>query len=201
MADSARRDDPRWEAAADEHRIALATYLEAADRVPPAAWSLPRAPGKWSPAQITEHLALAYEAGIRELGGGAPMASRAPAWRQKLLRWVVLPHILFHRSFPLRAPSPREIRPGETSAPDRRVALGRLRELAERFEHELDRARRAGGGHLTHPYFGTVPPLKGMRFFAVHLDHHRAQVEEATASAATASSAAAAAGEGARGGR
>ena len=201
MAQSARRDDPRWEAAADEHRIALATYLEAADRVPPAAWSLPRAPGKWSPAQITEHLSLAYEAGMRELDGGGAMAARLPGWRQTLLRWVVLPHILFHRSFPVRAPSPREIRPGEACAPDRRAALARLRELAERFEHELDRARRAGSGQLTHPYFGIVPPLKAMRFFAVHLDHHRAQVEQATSSAATASSAAASAGEGARVGR
>jgi hypothetical protein len=172
---TARRDDPRWEAAADEHRIALATFLEAAERVSADAWARPLGPGKWSPAQTAEHLALAYEALIGELSGGAGMVPRLPPLRQKVLRWVLLPHILFHRSFPLRARAPREARPGEAH-PDRDGVLARLRDTAERFEEALHRARDAGGGQVTHPYFGAIPPVKALRFCAVHLEHHARQV-------------------------
>jgi hypothetical protein len=181
-----RREDSRWEAAADEHRIALATFLDSAERLPAAAWSRPPAPGKWSPAEVAEHLSLSYEALLAELEKGTPMAVRLPAWRVALLRWVLLPHILFHRSFPLRAPSPREVRPGAAPA-ERDPALARLRGLGERFEHALDRARRAGGGWVTHPYFGRVPPVKALRFCAVHVEHHRRQVEQAGVAASLAS--------------
>lgn len=176
MPQTARRDDPRWESAADEHRVAVATFLEAAERVPAGGWATPSAPGKWSPAQIAEHMALVYEALLRELAGEAAMAARLPPLRQKVLRWVLLPHILFHRSFPVRARAPRETRPGDAH-PDRSTVLARLREMAERFEHELDRARATGDAHLTHPYFGSVPPVKTLRFCAVHLEHHRRQLE------------------------
>lgn len=182
MSEPVRRADPRWEAAADEHQVALASFLESAERVPASAWTRPRAPGKWSPAQITEHVSLAYEAVLGELAGGPPMAARMAPWRQALLRWILLPHMLFHRSFPVRAPAPRETRPGDGPA-DRRAALERLRALGERLEPELDRARRAGGHGITHPYFGTIPPLKALRFGAVHLEHHRRQLDEVAGAA------------------
>jgi hypothetical protein len=169
------RADARWEAAVDEHRIAVAAFLDAAERVPSAAWTVARAPGKWTPAQLCEHLSLSYDALLTELAEGRPMAPRATGWKRAVLRTLVLPHILFHGSIPVRAPAPRETRPPE-ACPDRRAALARLREVAERFEHRLDAARRVGGGRVTHPYFGPLPPDKAMRFCAVHLDHHRPQL-------------------------
>lgn len=169
------RTDARWEAAVDEHRIALAAFLDAAERVPSVAWTVPRAAGKWSPAQISEHCSLVYDALIAELTEGRAMARRAVGWRSKVLRALVLPHILFHRSIPVPVPAPRETRPPE-GCPDRRAALVRLREVAERFEHLIDCARRNGGGHVTHPYFGALPPEKAVRFCGVHLDHHRPQL-------------------------
>ncbi|HSU14707.1 DinB family protein [Longimicrobium sp.] len=171
----AERDDPRWDEAVDEHRAALAAFLNAAEAATDEAWSAPWAPGKWTRAQIAEHLALAYEAALHEIRTGEAMRPRLPPWRQKLLRWVLLPHILFHRTFPLRAVSPREIRPPEATRP-RREQLRRLRELGERFEVELDVARRGGGGGISHPYFGRVGPVKGMRFVAVHIEHHTRQI-------------------------
>jgi hypothetical protein len=171
----AERDDPRWDEVVDEHRAALAAFLDAAESLTEAAWREPWAPGKWTRAQIAEHLALAYEAALRELATGETMRVRMPAWRRNLLRWVLLPHILFHRSFPLRAVSPREIRPQEP-ARSRPEELRRLRELGERFERELDAGRRAGGGGISHPYFGRVGPVRGMRFMAVHIEHHTRQL-------------------------
>jgi hypothetical protein len=88
---------------------------------------------------------------------------------------VLLPHILFHRSIPVRAPAPRETRPPER-CPGPAAALVRLREVAEGFEQRIAAARNAGGGFVTHPYFGALPPEKAMRFCAVHLEHHRPQL-------------------------
>jgi len=172
---TAQRDDTRWDEAVDEHRTALAAFLDSAELLREDAWSQPWGPGKWTRAQIAEHLALSYEAGIREVTSGEAMTVRVPPFRLKLLRLVLLPHILFHRSIPLRARSPRELRPGEVTTP-RPELLRRLRALAERFENEMERAYHSGGGGLTHPYFGKLDAVKGMRFMAIHVEHHTRQI-------------------------
>jgi hypothetical protein len=166
---------PRWEAAAEEHRISMVAYLEAAAHLDSSEWTRPWASGKWTPAQITEHLTMTYEALLAELCEGRPMKAKLSPWRQRITRWIFLPHILFHRSFPLRVPAPREIRPGEPRA-SQREALRLLEQAGERFEEELGRAFRAGTGCLTHPYFGPVDPVRGLRFVAVHMEHHRRQI-------------------------
>jgi len=167
-----RRGDARWERASEEHRNAVRGFAATARGLAPEAWSRPRAPGKWSPAQVAEHLVLAYEVIGRELDGGEGARIVVTGWRQRVLRWVVLPHVLFHRSFPLRAVSPRETRPHEASA-DRAAVLERMCTLADRVEHGLAARRDA---RLTHPYFGPVPALTALRFCAVHVEHHRRQI-------------------------
>jgi hypothetical protein len=169
---------PRWEAAAEEHSLALTAYLDSAGGLDDQAWQRPWAAGKWTPAQITEHVTMVYEVLQQELRGGEPMRPKLSPWRQKITRWILLPHILFHRKFPLRVPAPREIRPGEPRA-GQREALRRLEVQAIAFEDELSRAFRCGSGTLTHPYFGCVDPVRGLRFVAVHLEHHRRQLEKA----------------------
>jgi hypothetical protein len=175
-----RTSSPRWEAASEEHGVSLVAYLEAASRLDAEQWGRPWAPGKWTPAQITEHLTLTYEALMAELCHGQPMKARLGPWRQRITRWIFLPHILFHRKFPLRVIAPREIRPGTVRA-GQVEALRILEQLAERFEDELGRAFCRGGGCLTHPYFGEVDPVRGLRFIGVHIEHHRRQIERAEA--------------------
>jgi hypothetical protein len=170
--------DPRWDEAVDEHREALAAFLDAAEGLAEDAWSSPWAPGKWTRAQVAEHLALTYEVALRELATGQGLRVRVTGLRQRLLRWVLMPHILFHRSLPVRVTAPREIRPPDATAP-RAVILRRLRELGVRWEAEMERAIGAGGGGLTHPYFGAIPPLKAMRLMAIHLEHHTRQIAAA----------------------
>lgn len=166
---------PRWDDAADEHRAALAAFLDVAEGLRDDAWSAPWEPGKWTRAQVAEHLSLTYEAAIREILTGQGVRVRVTGVKQRLLRWVLMPHILFHRSLPMKVVSPREARPAEVTAPRAQV-LRRLRELGERYETEMERAIGAGGGALTHPYFGTIPPVKAMRFMAVHIEHHTRQI-------------------------
>jgi hypothetical protein len=172
------RSQSRWNAAADEHEVALAAYLDTAASLSADAWELPWAPEKWSPAEVTEHLTRAYEALLTELREGRAMELKMAPWRRTLTRWILLPHILFHRSFPIRAPSPREIRPREVRG-KRDAALQALRDQGETFVRELAAARLRGHAGLTHPYFGKVEPIKVLRFVGIHLEHHRKQIERA----------------------
>ncbi|HET7275797.1 MAG TPA: DinB family protein [Longimicrobiaceae bacterium] len=170
--------DAAWIRGVGEHREALAAYLDAAGAIRESGWSRPVADGKWSPAQITEHLTLAYQAIQQELAGGPPMALRVTGWRQTAFRQFLLPHILFHRRIPIRARSPRELRPAETdSLAPRDAALERLRVLGTSTEQEVQRAGDNPDRCITHPYFGAIPLLRALRLCAVHVDHHRRQLD------------------------
>jgi hypothetical protein len=161
-----------WSAALREHRAAVEAFTECAAAIPPARWGEPRAPGKWSPAQETEHVFLSYEAGAADLGGGEQLRLQLPWWRALPLRWLVLPRILRTGRFPPRAPAPRVFRP--------RVARGTqgelvrlLRERAAAFEaalvstHAATPARR-----VMHPYFGPMSLRQMLRLLTVHTLHH-----------------------------
>jgi DinB superfamily len=171
------RADARWQSALDEHQEALAAYLDAAGRLPESAWTRPWKPGKWTPAQTTEHLAMTYQVFIGEVNGGTPMRLKLTPFRRRLLKLLLLPHMLFHRTFPRGAVAPRELRPAEGSA-DRDAALRRMRELGERFAQEASRVR-ASRDFVTHPFFGEIDLTRGMRLCAVHLEHHTRQIAAA----------------------
>lgn len=174
--------DRRWDAVIRQHRSALDEYVAAARALDADAWTRPRAEGAWSAAEITDHLTLAYDALLRELGGEAGMKPKLTRVHRAVLRWVLLPHILFHRTFPVRARAPRETRP--SAGREREEAIAHLLARGEEFERRAWEARASGPDRLSHPYFGSVPLAKGVRFCAVHLDHHRRQVESVAGSGA-----------------
>lgn len=175
-----------------EHGDALASTIDTLSQLDAERWARPWGRDKWSPAQIVEHLTLVYEDAIRDLQGGEPVRPRVgPGW-QKALRMFLLPHILFHRNFPLRARAPREWRPArEASGGDGAGAGGgapedaaaaeivsatdALSDAAERFEDQAALALEEGR-QLRHPYFGPVDALRAIRLAAVHLEHHRRQI-------------------------
>ena len=175
--------ESRWRAALAEHRASIESYAAAVRSLDDAAWTRPWAEGKWTPAQVTEHLTLGYRAFLREVRGEGGMKMKVFGLRLRLLRWFLLPHILFHRSFPAGAVSPREIRPVEGS-PDRDAALAELLATAAEAEREIEAARDRPGAVLTHPYFGGIPLARGLKFAAVHVEHHTRQVRAAASAAA-----------------
>jgi uncharacterized damage-inducible protein DinB len=168
-----------WTRALREHREALDRLLDTIEATDDATWEKPRGLDGWSPAQIAEHLVLAYEAVLRDLSGAGSMRPRLGPWYQRLMRWFLLPHILFHQSIPLRSRAPREVRPCDGGVP-RDEADQRLSELARRVELDLESALELDR-YLTHPYFGPISPLQTLRFCAAHLEHHRRQILEVQA--------------------
>lgn len=157
------------------HRAALAAFAERARRVAPEDWERPRAPGKWSPAEITEHLRLAAEKLRAERQGEEGMQLRLSAWKRFLLRRTVLVRLLRTGRFPKGAPAPREIRPVSPGLPQDE-ALDRLERAWATFEDACRSGVPTVASRLTHPYFGRLRLAQYHRLLAVHTLHHRDQL-------------------------
>ena len=103
------------------------------------------------------------------------MRVRTSWWKRRLLRLRFLPLLLRQGRMPSGAPAVRELRPGEQPG-SRETLLETLRARAQRFELELMRAFEAGGGRVTHPFFGSLAAPQALKFVAVHIEHHRKQI-------------------------
>jgi hypothetical protein len=166
----------RWTDALELHAAAAAELLRTAETIAADAWDEPRETGKWSPAQIVMHLILAYEVLLRDLVEGTGMALRSTASKRLVFRLMVLPRLLRGGRFPGSIRAPREVRVGHVSDP-RPELIARFQRLADQFQeavqaahHERPRVR------LTHAYFGAVTLEDAVRFCAVHIRHHEAQL-------------------------
>lgn len=164
-----------WDAAVERHRGALEEAVTAVSALGVEAWSRAPRKDKWTPAEIAEHLILSYQTMLSELSGGPGFALRVRGPLRILVRWKFLPAMVEKGRFPSGVRAPREARPqGGSSTPAE--AAARLAENGGRLETELSRARAAGGGRLTHPYFGRVDAVQSLAMVAAHLRHHVRQL-------------------------
>jgi uncharacterized damage-inducible protein DinB len=166
-----------FERALHLHADAVAGFLSTVERVPADRWKVPRAEGKWSPAETLEHLAIAYDVLLRELETGVGMKVVTSVWQRLLLRVTMVPRILRTGIFPKNARAPREVRP-QMPPSDKATAIAAFREKADRFAAEVARTRAARPrARLTHAYFGSAPLADGLLLVARHIEHHRRQLE------------------------
>jgi uncharacterized damage-inducible protein DinB len=160
--------------AADEHRRAVAECAAAIRAVSAQGWDAAREAKKWSPAQIAEHLAVAYDPVISEIDGTGGFRMLVPWWKRQILRWKFLGPILAG-TFPPGVPAPREVRPISTSKTPEEGAR-RLTECAELFLDRFAEAHREGRARVTHPYIGRLSGDVALRFLTSHARHHRRQL-------------------------
>lgn len=155
-------------------REAVNAFVKAARAVPPAKWKTPRAAGKWSPGQVTEHVTLTYEQSRRMLDG-TYAGQIEPRYRQLLARFLFLPWLFARERFPKALQAPDFIRPG--GSPSSSVALlARLEAAASDLEVELAAAADGHGADVDHPVFGHLFLADLLRFLAIHTNHHRPQL-------------------------
>jgi hypothetical protein len=160
-------------AARGENQRSVTAFLATAREIEPSAWGREAAPGKWSPAQVTEHVSLAYER-TRELltrppGGGVPRLFRL------LIRHFYVQPILKRGRFPSKAKAPRPFQPSGAPAPAEALCA-RLEAAARGLEEDFEGQISAGKDVLDHPIFGRVTLVDALRFQAIHTAHHRQQL-------------------------
>jgi hypothetical protein len=137
-----------------------------------------RAPaGKWTPAQIVEHLAISMNSSAEKFEhrrAYAPMTPRRRGLVERLAKVAILGVQWYPRGF--KAPEPTTPAPGVT----RGAAETHFREGLRRWdalERELLPARRRDL-LVKHPRLGDLTLEEWMRFHVVHARHHAKQIRE-----------------------
>ncbi|MFI5403090.1 MAG: DUF1569 domain-containing protein [Planctomycetota bacterium] len=154
-----------------EGRKAVADFVSHARSVARDRWSAPRAPGKWSAAQVCDHVAKTYEEG-RSILCGTCRQKGMPRWVRPLLRFLFLNRVLKTGNFPKGAKAPAAFEPS-ANPPPAVENLRRLEKAAADFEGE---ARARDGTSIDHPVFGRIKVVDYVRLNAIHTRHHMGQL-------------------------
>lgn len=154
------------------NRSAVNELITAAERTG-SAWSVPRAPGKWSPAQLVEHVARSMEESANEVTGAPSKFYTLPTFLRPLLRGLFFKRVLKKRAFP-RARTGKAFDPASgpaTPAEGRKRVEGAL----VRFDQAC-RTQAAKGPGMTSTLFGHVTIDDYATFQEIHTRHHRKQL-------------------------
>jgi len=161
------------ETAIAENRAAVNEFMATVHSLDSTAWIRPRAAGAWTPAQIVEHLVLAYEYSSDVVKGTA--TGGVPRLFRPLLRRLVVDSTLKAGKFTRKGKAPAVFRPSDTPAP-RSELLDRLDRAVTVFESAIRSSHPEARHRVNHPAFGSVPTVDYVRFQAIHARHHRAQL-------------------------
>ena len=161
-------------AALERHHQAATDFLAAARAIPLARWSQPRAPGKWSPGQVVEHVTLAYEVS-REILQGHVRGVVILRLLRPLVRRLVFQPVLRRGAFFPRSSSPPAFRPSVSPA-EPGPAIDRLAATLAAFEAD---AASLASSQLDHPAFGRIAVADFVRLQEIHARHHRGQLTPA----------------------
>jgi len=165
-----------------DNREAVDAFITAARSVPPSAWTAPRAPGKWSPGQVTEHVAIAYEIS-RAILDGSFSGRSAPRPLRPLIRVLFLNRVLKTGRFVKGGKAPAAFQPSASPSSITDLAA-RLRAAAAAFEADVETAAQQGRTTLEHPFFGRIALADYARLQAIHTRHHSQQLGVSAESAA-----------------
>ena len=137
-----------------------------------SSWTVPRAPGKWSPSQIVEHVARALEESANVVSGAPSKFPTFPGFVRPVVRTLFFRRVLKKGAFP-KARTTRPFRPesGPTTPVEGRRRL-------EDAHTKFDRACRARTARQTidSTLFGAVSVEDYVRFQELHTRHHRKQI-------------------------
>jgi hypothetical protein len=133
--------------------------------------------GKWTPAQIVEHLAISMNSSAEKFEhrrGYAPMSARPRSIVERIAKAAILGVQWYPKGF--QAPEPTTPSAGVT----RDAAETHFREGLRRWdalERELLPARRRDL-FVKHPRLGDLTIEEWQRFHVVHARHHAKQIRE-----------------------
>jgi hypothetical protein len=152
--------------------VAVGGFLAAADRTA-TRWTTPLAPGKWSPAQVVEHVTRIMDQSANVIAGSPSAFPNVPRLLRPLSRLIVFRRILKRGAFlSMRTASPFNPPAGPASPADGRL---RVDAALTRFTR-ASRDRAAAGGQVPSTLFGPVTPAEFARFQELHVRHHLQQL-------------------------
>jgi len=159
-------------AALTESRAALDQLITAAEQSG-AGWTTPRAPGKWSPSQVVEHVARALDESAKALDGKPTSFPTLPVFVRPIVRKLFFDRIVRKGAF-VNGKTNKAMNP---QAGPESPAAGRAR--LERAHAEFERASRAASVRFPHSIFGTISTADYAKFQALHTLHHTKQIPRA----------------------
>jgi hypothetical protein len=151
---------------------AIGALLASADGVG-SAWKVPRAPGKWSPSQLVEHVARIMDESAKAAAGAPSVFPTIHPFLRPIVRVLVFKRILRRNAF-LKMKAIEAMDP-PTGSPTPREARVRLEAVLSRFERAC-RARAASGQDVASTMFGAVTVADFARFQELHVRHHHLQL-------------------------
>ena len=154
------------------NRAAVDDLVAAADRTG-AAWTTPRAPGKWSPSQVVEHVARALEESANVVAGTPSKFPTFPTMLRPIVRGLFFNRVLRKGKFP-KAKTTKALDPA-TGPATPAEARRRLEGALAQFDQAC-RTRAASGQIITSTLFGAVSVEDYAKFQELHTRHHRAQL-------------------------
>lgn len=154
------------------NRDAIDALIAAAERSA-GVWTAARAPGKWSPSQIVEHVARSLDESANVVSGAPSKFPRLPFFLRPVVRGVLFNRVLRNSAFP-KARTNKAMNPasGPATPADARV---RLEAALERFDREC-RACANAGGVVPSATFGRISVADYARFIELHTRHHYKQM-------------------------
>jgi hypothetical protein len=160
--------------ALEASKEAIERLIVAGERCGPA-WNAPRAPGKWSPSQIVEHVARSLEESASMAAGRPSKFPRLPAVVHPLVRGLLFKRVLRKGAFP-KARTNKAMNPvsGPATAAEGRTRL-------ETAHDAFDAACRQLASHgepMRTTIFGVVPVADYVRFMELHTRHHGKQMTD-----------------------
>jgi hypothetical protein len=154
------------------NRAALDDLVVAAERSA-ATWAVPRAPGKWSPSQVVEHVARAFDESANMVSGAPSKFPRLPGFVRPVLRGLFFNRVLRTGVFP-KVKTSKALDPasGPASPAEARI---RLEGALGRFDREC-RLQAVRGPNVESTAFGVVSLEDYARFQEIHVRHHCSQL-------------------------
>jgi hypothetical protein len=156
------------------NRAAVDAFLAVVDQSG-SIWNTPRAPHKWTPAQVTEHVARTYDESAKLFAGQATQFPKMPGLLRPVIRAILFNRVVRKGTFP-KAKTSRPMDPATgpaTPAEGRK----RLEAAVNGFERQARAIGASGDAQLSSLTFGSVSLCDWARFQEVHTRHHQAQLK------------------------
>ena len=161
------------EAIAANHESAK-RFVARARTVAADQWANPVAPGKWSPAQLLDHVAVSTEVALNAIKGDKAMGSIPRIFRPLARRFILKP-TLVKGALPAKMKGPPIFAPSQQHLA-LEVSANRLDRAIGDLETHVRGLAAQGTELFEHGFFGWVVIADYVRFNALHLNHHEKQL-------------------------